>query len=107
MAVKDGQGLEPDLEAYVGLGQTVWISSWHDKKKWKNKYDFKGKKKYEFKDINSKSTRRKFFFPKMGQTTESMISFQCVMKYKEDVEKKWEKQILLQTEKYANTRYNT
>ena len=47
------------------------------------------------------------FFPKMGQTTESMISFQCVMKYKEDVEKKWEKQILLQTEKYANTRYNT
>ena len=43
----------------------------------------------------------------MGQTTESMISFQCVMKYKEDVEKKWEKQILLQTEKYANTRYNT
>ena len=23
MGVKDGQGLEPDLEAYVGLGQTV------------------------------------------------------------------------------------
>ena len=34
-----------------------------------------------------------------------MTPFQCVMKYKEEVEKKLGKQILAQTEKYATHKY--
>ena len=34
-----------------------------------------------------------------------MTPFQCVMKYKEEVEKKLGKQILAQTEKYATCKY--
>ena len=34
-----------------------------------------------------------------------MTPFQCVMKYKEEVEKKLGKQILAQTEKYATYKY--